>query len=502
MADWDYALTCKTPVISAGVVADANCAELSDWSAIMRGWRRKLKAIGGMDSGSGNLWTGYDDPLVSFEEACEQYINGLGRRVVEVAGGVITFDGYVARMEFTRYGRTSVRDLSKLTNALNIKYSRMRDNMVTNPGAEAGTANVTRSGEGSVLSQSAEWAASGSYSFKFITGEDFFGTLTWGVTGEIAENGHYEVSAKLNVGAGYPDQWVNVRLIAHPAGDILAEYETPAGFEGLDTIRIDYFSTYTGAVKVAILAENSMTLYVDDVSLRELGASAETGMAIDATSIATFGRQELVLLEGGKSDADAIALRTSELAKLRWPRSQPPESGSVNAEGDGLKIFVLGYGHTLKNKYVVAGGTYDAATFLANLLAECEFVTAGHIDADATSIQIDPVDSIFHYDALLRIMESTGKWGGVGAMGSGRAFDFFAAPTNPLYRICSGNVTYQDRTPANPRLVRPGLVLDEDMLTGPGEITGSILDDPRYFYMTEVEVDDKGNLSWSAQTEW
>lgn len=191
------------------------------------------------------------------------------------------------------------------------------------------------------------------------------------------------------------------------------------------------------------------------------------------------------------TDAAAAAKSQKEVNERAWPRSLPPddfEVGPVERE-DGLSILFAGYAWTLNWRHIITGGTDTASNHVSAVIGESEFVSAGVIQSNSLSYQVEETDPVRAWDMVEEIIlagdGSGNRW--TGGVYAGRVFDYGPASVALDYHYRGGQLLAVHGGAIEPWFAAPGLARLDDAPVGPGEITGNITDDPRNIYIEEVE---------------
>jgi hypothetical protein len=144
------------------------------------------------------------------------------------------------------------------------------------------------------------------------------------------------------------------------------------------------------------------TIYRDSA-----GAQQETSFYTQDDSIDRYGRREFVLTLDHVAAAEAQAAAQTFLTVSAWPA---PQVVAVNPDNpDGLHVTAVGDVFTMNNKIVTAGdaSTDDISTYITDIIStDCEFVTAGVIEANTLQILKETDMPIRAWDLLLRLTEA------------------------------------------------------------------------------------------------
>jgi len=462
--------------------SDALIMSLGDGvSGKLRKWQRSIR---GDPREVGGFWIGTADFHGSRSDMLEMYLGGMARRLVETAaGGIVTWEGLIADMDLTLDGQTYTRSLPLCANAMRCIYSSVGDNEFANGSAESALWDAV--GTPSTRERVTTWATSGTYGVHIVTDDAGEGVLIEaGLT--ITANIVYQCYVTVDVVSG-----VWTLAVHNTANDqpIASAVTTDVGNDVL-MVRIGEDNIVTG-VYVRLTADAAAAeIYADAAVLQTAPTRAETEWRTDVDSIAEYGRIENVLLEAAMTDAAAEGKVLTELAQRAWPRTRPPVAFSVAAgQEDGLSILFTGYYETLKWLYALTAWTAEAGVQVAALVAESEFVTAGSIESNTMSYQIEQDEPVTIYDVLTDILHAGSTSGAryIGGVYAGRQFNYEAASTTLDYHYRGGRLLDVHGGPVEPWLARPGLARLDDAPVGPGELTGNIGDDPRNIWISEVE---------------
>lgn len=461
---------------------DALIMSLGDGSSgKLRKWHRSIR---GDPRAVGGFYIGTAEFHGSRGEMLEMYLNGMARRIVETGGGgIVTWEGLIADMDLTLDGQTYTRSLPLCANAIRCIYSSIGDNVFTNGSAE--TALWDAIGTPSTRERVATWATHGTYGVHVVTDAGSEGVLIEGGL-TITANVAYQCYVAIEVVAG---AWT---LGIHATADdqLIASAVTVDTGNDVLMVRIGENNAITGVYVLLRAAATGAEMYADAAVLQIAPTRAETEWQTDTDSIAEYGRIEDVLLEAAMTDAAAAGNVLTQLAQRAWPRTRPPVDFSVAAgQEDGLSILFIGYCETLKWLYTLAATTAIASTQVATLIAESEFVTAGAIEANTMSYQIEQDDPVRIYDVLMDILHAGSASGAryIGGVYAGRKFNYEAVSTTLDYHYRGGRLLDILGSPVKPWMARPGLARLDDAPVGPGELTSDIGDDPRNVWISEVE---------------
>ena len=502
-------------------------APLGNITTQMRGWKRSVRDCGGYWLGEADFWLGDKDPLVSRAEALNLFLNGLGCHVVDTGGaGRTTWEGRISSLELTLDGVTVRRAIDQMANKVRMVYSRMGSNILTNGSAEGAYGVGYNWMPGGAVDVNGiapcwfsdppvwfDWVSNGDHSFIMQFSDQDEAEVVTGLrllsgTNEVVDGNRYQLRGMVNVvdvDANSYGVWVEVYGGAY--GDHVFYKSSAWRAEGIYRVDASFDVTgYTGTVTVGIFTElyidsNGATWYADGFDLREAGTRMETGWLNDDTSVENYGSIERIILEGGMTDAEAVARQTRALAEMAWPRSKPIsfEMGENANREDGLKVGVAGYVHTLSNKQIAAGGVLTCAEHIAALIAQSQFVTLGYCGANTLSIFVEDQDPIRIWDGIEQVLKDGNSAGArwKGGVYAGRKFNYEAASTALAYIYKKGVLYTPEGSLVDPQLVLPGIVKLDAIPVGPSPTiyTSALEDDARYVYVPEWEWDSITNIT-------
>lgn len=445
----------------------------------LRGWWHTIRSRGG-------YWMAGGDFHGTRTELLDMYLNGMARRVLERAGGETTWEGLAVEMDLTLDGVTYRRSLLDRANAVRMIYSKIGDNLFTDGSAESGAwASV---GTPSTIERVTTWVTKGTFGMHVVTDDAAEGTQIEAGIAITAEKAYQcRVTVEVVTGA-----WT---LAIHRTDndDVITSVVTDDAGKDVMRVNISDNNEYAGNTYVRLTAAaTGAEIYADAAVYQLAPFRAETEWATDDDSISQWGRIEKVLLEGGRSDADATARVQDYLNKRAWPRSVPPDEYEVrDLQGaqDSLSVLFGGYVRTMNWLNLLDGGTAAASAHVTTLVGEAAFVSAGTIETNSLSVQVEEEDPELIWDAIEKIIESgdgSGRWNG-GVYGN-RRFNYEAAPTTVEYHYRGGLLLEKNEALVEPWRARPGrLVRLDDAPVGPGEITGDEADDPRNTFVIEFK---------------
>lgn len=458
---------------------DAQIAVLGDGhTGLLRSWWHTTRAKGGYWSAGGSYHVSRDAML-------EQFLEGMARRVVESVGGMTTWEGLVVEMDLTLDGVTYRRSLEDSANAVRAIYSKIGDNLFSDGSAESGA--WAGMGTPSTIERVTTWRTKGTYGMHVVTDAADEGTEIENGIAIVAARA-YQCRVTIEVVTG---TWT---LAIHRSDTNAIIASSTTADTGKDVLRCNVSddNAYAGNTYVRITASaTGAEIYADAAVYQLAPQRAETEWETDDDSADEWGRIEDVLLEAGMTDSAATAKVAKEVKERAWPRSVPPDRYRIGPteEKDGLKIIFWGYVMTLNWRYLLAGGTDTTTAHVTSLVGESEFVTAGVVETNALSFQVEEDEPLLIWDALEEIVEagdgSGNRW--MGGVYADRLFNYEAAPTTVEYHYRGGQLLAAHGGPIEPWFMLPGLVRLDDAPVGPGEITGREADDPRNVFAEEIK---------------
>lgn len=463
---------------------------MATWTNRLPDWRRSVSAYEGYKVGTGTLQGSVDELL-------EQFIEGMARELIESAGGVITWQGYISQMELTLAGLTFTRSLHKTANAVRVIYTRIGDNMLTNGGAEAGA--WAAYGTPTTLQQYAVWRVEGLYSCRIVTDATLEGAVIGTVT--ILAGANYEARVSLRIVSG---TWKIEAYQATPAETPIAT-SIPVSEAGDVVLHLSITSdnTYAGPVNFGLFCESPAgEVYGDAALFQTSPIQAQTRWYEDSDSQDEIGRIEEILLLASLSDSAANAEAQTYLNKHAWPRTIPPNTIALRPAMTNevkLEVQVQGYAYTLGNRHTELAGTAAASVHVTDLIAASEFITAGDIRNNGMLYQIEERSPV-RVAQVLRDIILTGDAVGTrwqGGVLANRQYIYRPADTTPKYRYRQGRMYYVGGGELEPWYAEPSVVFLDDAPIGPQAIVRT-LDDPRYVFIDEVEFKAPAMLSFKV----
>lgn len=221
------------------------------------------------------------------------------------------------------------------------------------------------------------------------------------------------------------------------------------------------------------------------------GNNQSTGWYTDNNSIRTFGRIEEIIYIDGVNAATAQAEAQTHLQKHAFPT---PEVVSVRDNQDlELEVTAAGYVFTMNNKYVTAGNGTDQnlSVFLKDIIdTDCEFVTAGRIEANTTQVRTTFDTDMRAWDAMVALTEigdATQPF--VVQVFNGRRAIYKALSPNPTlyWRGRTLHTRAGTNRTVNPWMARPGILRDLTWERQPLSSSAFLLDSADSI-ISEIEI--------------
>jgi hypothetical protein len=226
------------------------------------------------------------------------------------------------------------------------------------------------------------------------------------------------------------------------------------------------------------------------------GSPATINWSANTDSSGIYGEMEYILSVGEATSTGATAERDRELVDYAWPQSSIPSGVSIEGEspdtsGNGLLVTVAGFMTTMNWQYRETSETAAASTLLSTLIGETEFVTAGRIETNSTSVRVggDPGRRIG--DLAVKIIKKSDASGNLwkGGVYANQKFIYEQLPITVDYELRDGLLYNSAGILVNPALLNPGFYIrDANAPWGiqpPG--TSNIWNDPQVHYCNEIE---------------
>lgn len=232
------------------------------------------------------------------------------------------------------------------------------------------------------------------------------------------------------------------------------------------------------------------------VIYRDADAQSETAWSENTDSSDEYGEMQYIDPIGEATAAAAGALRDTRLADFGFPRSRMIGGLEFSSEPkeqivDQLQITVMGYVATMNWRYRESSIAATAAsTALEDLVDDSEFVTAGAIDSNSLSVDVDCSTPQRLWDAIEDILllgdASGNRW--MGGVYEDREFDYNQAATEIEYYIRNGILIDKGGSAVIPSLLKPDFIVrNANAPAGGTPVGGNVWDDPRNAWITEVE---------------
>jgi hypothetical protein len=298
--------------------------------------------------------------------------------------------------------------------------------------------------------------------------------------------------------------WLGGHLLEKSAGDTTWEgmvYELELVHHG--TRRRRTLDTMYNAVEVVYSADGEVTT---------------TGYSTQAQSIARYGRRETQLSMDNVPVATAQGMRSTYLARHAWPWPRPM---SISLDGETrLEILVAGYVFTANWMYAQAADDSEGnvEAWIEDLVGtaeglssdhggsvsgagDCQFLSTGNLATNTLQVTRE-IPSEIRTWSLIEDLVELGDSGGDpwrAWVDAGRELHYQEIDLAPRYYLRGGDLydIMEFNTQISPWKVRPGVVRDLTYPVSRAE-RGSMLDDARDLYVSEVEVSASGGLSLKA----
>ncbi len=455
-------------------------AYIGDWTHIAGNWRRTIHDRYGFKLGSFD-WVGSQAEKLWF------FTHGLQHELRERSRGRETWRGLVVEMELTYRGTRWMRSVLNVRNWIKALYSSIGDNLLTNGGGESGV--WTAFSTPTTLEQSTTWRTEGSYSIHIVGNSDGDGAfIQENVT--IAAHTAYTIRVALkNVSGG----WRLKIVEAADHGKEITRAEVTDTGESILQATIAETNAYSGNVDVFVrLMGSSGEAYFDGAIFQRGAFPAESNIYEDTNSQKEFGRLEQVLLRGALTTAAANAAAETYLRAHAWPRSLPAIEMGAEADPNETRLLVslAGYGATLNWRHAVIAGTDTCSNRITDLVAGAEFVTAGRIEPNAVTFQIEQTAPMKVLDLLQQIADvgdsGTAQRWSIGVF-ENRKLNYTKVAEQVNYRYRGGKLYTPGNMLVEPWNLRPGWVYLDDAPGRAGFAGSTALDSSRVLYMPEVE---------------
>ena len=193
----------------------------------------------------------------------------------------------------------------------------------------------------------------------------------------------------------------------------------------------------------------------------------ETAYSETTGSSNIYGESTYIDVLGGAHDAtSATGRRDRRLTQNAYPRSRP--SGGLGSTGTArhshnLRITCAGYVFSMNRRYQETD-IADAAisTQITTLVGNSEFVTAGRINANATSVVVSvegiPMRLWNEIEDLIEMGDTSGnQW--IGGCYAGRKFNYVPANTDVTHYWRNGKLLDLASVPVHPALILPNIIV-------------------------------------------
>lgn len=454
-----------------GIVSDVT-------KKIQSSWRRSIRDIGGFWYGTAQ-WEGSADEMIGI------FQTGMMLELRESAGGMTTWEGFLAEMTLTYKGQTYQRSWFDVANRIKVIYSLFGKNLITNNSCE--TTVWGAYGTPTTRERTTTWATHGDYSAHVVTDAPNEGVIIQSSI-SIAARNMYEARVTVNIISG---TW---RLeIYRSDGTVLDYMDQSETGKSIMNVGISEDNQVGGTVGLRLYCTSATgEIYADAAVFQRMAWRAETGWYDDAVSQDEYGVIEYVISESGMNYHAANAMAQTELANRAWARVKPPtQVETIGARDETrLDMVFLGYVYTLRNRYTVLGGQEDYASYIiTDIISNSQFVVAGHIERNEVSYYVDGYAQWRDWDVIRNVTlagdESGNRW--TCGVYDGKRFFYEQASDNPVARIRNGKILHRGGELLEGWLARPGMVA---------------LDDMPIAYDIGRGVQNRHNMAWMNEVEW
>jgi len=442
-------------------------------------WKRSVRAIGG-------CWIGEADYEGSPDELVDLFQNGMQYEIREVAGGRVTWEGFLADMTLTLHGIRYSRSWAGVANRVKAAYSRVGLNLITNPGCESAVWGAYNTPP--VREQSAAWASEGRYSAH--------------VTANAANDGVVIQSSMTATAKRAYQGRLTVKIVSGTWRLEVYNATTGVSLDYSDQDDTSETVMYVGILEDALSANTSVGLrlyctdasgeiYADAAVFQEAPARAETSWYNDAVSQAEYGIMEHVLLLAGETDTIAAAKAQRYLKQAAYARTRPPDRASLEKNRTKLELTFCGFVFTLRNLMTALGGTEAACgTLIRSSVAASQYISIGNVQANSMTYRVEEREGYRAWNVIRDITEagdaSYNRW--TCGVVPGRRFNYARADTSPVARVRGGRVLGIDGGYLEGWLAEPGYVALDDLPPA--------LDAPT------VMSEDLARLGWFDEVTW
>lgn len=508
---------------------------VADLTPYALGWTRSIRAVGG-------FWQGSFTMAGNQRNLQQAFDTWLGYHIEEKTGGVITWEGMVYELELSRGGVRRRRTLDLMYNAVKTSYTTIdwTDNLIENGGFETagGTATFDSWPEGadpSNVEDETVIVQADSHSCK-ITGDNLSDDVG-GVT-VPHQTAYQDVITTIGTGYrltvyGYGDAKIGVRTIG--VNPVWLVSPTDMGTGTAWGQRTYYFAgPGSGRVRVHLYpSRQDQVGYFDSVAVEQRGETvsetdwlmldalgAPTSEASQSHSITRYGRREEMIFLDDYPQATADAMRSTFLAENNYPWARPV---SVGEDYDTiLTVHCAGYCHTANWQFVLEGDglEHNLNDWIASIVGsdfglspqhggtvatagDCQYLKTARIVTNTLQVTQKSTIDQRAWDVLSELQE-------VGIDGSegeptymptriwvtvGRWFNYDKIDREPRYYLRHDGLYDRSgkRMSRTPWAIQPGVVRDMSYPAS-RDLPGSFLDDPRDFWVEEVDVDADGKV--------
>jgi hypothetical protein len=445
-------------------------------------WRHSIRDLGG-------CWQGEGEFLGTSAEMENFFLANLGKRIRVSSGGIDWYEGQIVEMELVKRGQPFTRTMLEMANQVQVIYSKVGPNLLSNPNMEGGASWLTF-GTPTEAASSGSWYSSGSTSMYVSADAGSEGTIPGsGVT--ISASQAYDCSIVTNVASGI---WT-LQAVDEATSIIVAQRATTACGRTWMSAQIPDTNSYTSIDMHVISSVSGEEAYFDGAILRTSPTRSETQWHRDADSIRAYGRIEAVILRGEMADDEADGEALKELTDNAWPRTKPPERGGTLGvtqmpTQDSLRITCMGLSWSLSWRHALTDGTDQADNHITALIDESEFISSSSaiIDTNTTEVFLEGGNP----QPLWRLIEKivvTGDGAGnpwMAGVYPGKEFRFEARPGGTQYEVRGGEVTWLGGGRVPPLEFSPGYCYMVDMPEAPTPAGAADADNPKRVWLSET----------------
>ena len=438
-------------------------------------WRRSIRDIGG-------YWLAYANWDGEPWEMLDLFQTGMLMEIRETTGGMITWQGFLSEMSLVYKGARYTRSWAMVANKVKVIYSKMGENLLTNPGCESAVWDAY--GTPSTRERSTTWASQGTYSAHVVVDAANEGVkIQEPITISTSKQYQARVSVKIVSGTWRLEVYTD-QVIDYSEQATAGQYVLYAGVGEGDGV------TSVGLRLYCVDATGEC--YADAAVFQEIASRAETGWYENTKSQDEYGTIEYIISEVGMTDAAANALAEKTLNDMAWANIKPPtQIEQYEREiADRLDLVFVGYAFTLKSYYTEYNGSEDTCSALiTDIIGDAEFVDAARIQTNSLNYLVEDINQYRAWDLLRDITQAGDADGDRWTCGvyADRKLYYEQASDTPVARIRNGKILAQHGGPLEGWLAEPGLVALDDMLIA---------------YDIGDREEDQLNKAWMSEVEF